>query len=147
MGSPPGSSNDADFDLGSTASYTVLLPSNENVDDINVQTDSTAFDLGGNTLLVVWNGTGGNVNVGAASGQNGSLTVSSSAAGGVLDFEGRMTIGANGGTGSATFNNMQALNYGQSGEGVYVGVETNSVGTLIVEEGRASVGSALRRTR
>ena len=132
LGSAPGGNNDAIFNLGSTSGYTVTLPSSEGAQNIDVDTDTMSLNLNGRNLAAGFNGPGtGSLDVGAASGQNGSLIV----AGGTLEPEFEVNIGANGGTGSATFDDVNVNSNGFSNNGIYVGVGLNSVGTLTAKDG------------
>jgi len=73
LGSP---GNDATFNLGSTAGYTVTVPAGTSIaSTMFVRTDRVTFSLGGNKLQTSgpFQGT---VNVGATAGENGSLTIS-----------------------------------------------------------------------
>jgi hypothetical protein len=83
-------SNNATFNLASTAGYTVTVPSVQSTEEVNVETDNVTLSMTGS--LQVGFGGGGPVLVGTASGQNGSLTLH----GATLGVQSGVTVGAAG---------------------------------------------------
>ena len=145
MGSAPGFSNDAVFNLGSTSGYTVTLPSAQSVTDVDVDTDTLTLNLNGFGLTAGFspNATGF-LNVGAASGQNASLTVTSPVATAIFSPDQEAVIVGNGGTGSLTIDHATVLaNEGFPGYGFSVGVGLNSGLELCIAKDGAQLDTGI----
>ena len=120
-------SNNAIFNLGSTAGYTVTVPSGQGASELDVDTDNVTISLGAYFQVAGPEG-GGPVQVGTASGQNGSLTLH----GATFGTQFGANVGTNGGIGELT---TTATVETFEGAGFNVGNGTGSQGTLNVNAG------------
>ncbi len=118
----------AAFNLGSTAGYTVTVPTLQDIDELDVDTDNVTLSL--NAELDVGFSGDGDVQVGTASGQNGSLTLN----GATVGTEGGANVGTNGGIGVLT---TTTTIHTFEGGGFIVGSGTGSQGTMNVNAGGA----------
>jgi hypothetical protein len=117
----------AAFNLGSTAGYTVTVPTVQDIDELDVDTDNLTLNMSAE-IQVGYIG-GGPVQVGTASGQNGSLTLHGPSD---LGTEAGANVGTNGGIGVLTTTTTVET---FEGGGFTVGNGTGSEGTINVNAG------------
>lgn len=122
-GGPPDGVANAVFNLNSSAGYTVSIPSNQSVRDLDVDTDTTTLNIASTATLGAF--PAGNVNVGTASGQNGSLTLTGAGQFVVNSFY----VGTNGGIGVLNASVETTEGFGATG-GFVVGAGIGSQGTV-----------------
>ena len=146
LGAPPASASDTDaaFNLGSTAGYTVTLPSAESATNLYVQTDDVTIALQSN-LKIGTSSANGQVDIAAAAGQSASLTVEGVGYGpgiptAFLESSGFMSIGG-AGTGALVATNGVDVT-------TQLGVNSNDIDVACSSAGNANVtvtdGSSLQ---
>jgi hypothetical protein len=120
--------NDAVFNLGSIAGYTVTEPTMQELSELDVDTDNVTLNMTAPSEVGFLND--GDVQVGTASDQNGSLTLH----GADLGSEDGANVGTNGGIGVlTTTTTIETF----EGGGFIVGSGSGSQGTMNVNAGGA----------
>jgi fibronectin-binding autotransporter adhesin len=130
-GSPPGSTDDVLFNVGSTAGYTVSFTKNATADSLTLPHDIVTLDLAGQSYAP------GGLEIGSP--QSGSLTVLSSVGGGSISSDltivgGSLSANSNGGIGSLTLDHgAQLVAASPSSSQLYVGL--GGAGMFIIQNG------------